>query len=140
VAGPLGRRLWLALGWLSVGGAAAGTVLPLVPTTPLLLLAAFAFARSSPRLRTMLLEHPHFGPILADWQRHGAIRPRAKLLAVTAMALALLFTFLIGAPHWVAIVQLVLMLPVTLFILSRPSGPARGTEPGTRARRGPKAD
>jgi uncharacterized membrane protein YbaN (DUF454 family) len=140
MAGPLGRRLWLALGWLSVGSAAAGTVLPLVPTTPLLLLAVFAFARSSPRLRTMLLEHPHFGPILADWQRHGAIRRRAKLLAVTAMALALLLTILIGAPRWVAIVQLIVMLPVALFILSRPSGPASGAKIAVRVPREGEAD
>ncbi|MDG2479242.1 MAG: YbaN family protein, partial [Alphaproteobacteria bacterium] len=63
-----------------------GVALPLLPTTPFLLVAAFAFARSSDRWHRWLREHRVFGPLIADWQEHGAIDRRTKLLSVLAMA------------------------------------------------------
>ena len=70
--------LWATLGLLCVALAMVGVVLPLVPTVPFLLLAAFFFARSSSRLHTWLLTHRTFGPLIVDWQSSGAIRPAAK--------------------------------------------------------------
>src|SRR5690606_41134853 len=61
----------------AVGLALAGTVLPLLPTTPFLLVAAWAFARSSPRLDAWLHAHPRLGPPLAAWQARRAI-PRSE--------------------------------------------------------------
>src|SRR5690606_8396288 len=63
------RSLWLTFGLVCVGLALAGVVLPLLPATPFLLLAAFAFTRSSPRLHAWLLGHRHFGPLIEDWRR-----------------------------------------------------------------------
>ena len=65
----------------TVTGVKAGVVLPLLPATPFVLLSAYCFARSSPRLHGWLLAHKLFGPLIRNWEQHRAISPRAKLLA-----------------------------------------------------------
>jgi hypothetical protein len=70
--------IWAALGLVCVALALIGVALPLLPTVPFLLLAAFFFARSSERLHTWLVTHRLFGPMILDWQQSGAIRPGAK--------------------------------------------------------------
>ncbi len=117
------RSLWLLLGLLCVAVAVVGIFLPLVPTTPLLLLAAFCFARSSDRLLRWLHEHPRFGPTLLDWAEHQAIARRAKVMAVLAMAAAVGLTLALGAPLWVVLVQMTVLVPVAAFIVTRPEGP-----------------
>jgi uncharacterized membrane protein YbaN (DUF454 family) len=106
----------------------AGIVLPLVPTTPFLLLAAFAFARSSPRLHDWLLAHPRLGPPINDWRTHRAISRRAKGLAVGAMAAALGLSIATGLPVWLVAVQAVVLALVAAFILTRPDGPRQRVE------------
>ncbi len=120
---PVRRSLWLLLGLVSVAVAVVGIFLPLVPTTPLLLLAAFCFARSSDRLLRWLHEHPRFGPALVDWAEHRAIARRAKVMAVLAMAAAVALALGLGAPAWVVLVQIVVLVPVAAFIVTRPEGP-----------------
>ncbi len=86
--GRLARPAWLALGLTSTGLGTLGTVLPLVPTTPFLLVAVWAFARSSDRLHAWLFNHPRFGPTLVAWRDHRAVPLRAKGLAVAALAVS----------------------------------------------------
>ncbi len=117
------RTLWLCLGFTATGLGLVGVVLPLVPTTVFLILAAFAFARSSPRLHAWLIEHPRLGPPIVDWQTHGSISRNAKTAAVTVMALSLVLTWAIGAGELVLGVQALVLVAVAAFILSRPSGP-----------------
>lgn len=74
-------------GVLSLGLGILGIFLPLLPTTPFVLLAAFCFSRSSTRCEAWLLDHPRFGPMIRDWRQHRAIPWRAKQLAWTMMAL-----------------------------------------------------
>ena len=69
------RGLLIILGWLAVVLATLGVVLPLLPTTPFLLLAAWCFARSSPRFHHWLLHRSWFGPYLRHWQQHRALPP-----------------------------------------------------------------
>ena len=76
------RLTWLVIGILSLGLGALGILLPLLPTTPLVLLAAFSFARSSDRLHQWLLEHDVFGALIENWRRYGAISRRAKIVSV----------------------------------------------------------
>jgi hypothetical protein len=81
------RALWLAAGWLALAAGAVGIFLPLLPTTPFVLLAAWCFSRGSERCERWLLEHRHFGPMVRDWRMHRAIPLRAKQLATVMMAL-----------------------------------------------------
>lgn len=119
------RPLWIIIGLTSLALGIAGVVLPLLPTTPFVLLAAYCFARSSPRLHAWLLANRTFGPLIRNWEQHRAIAPRAKLMAVASMAAVFGISFLLGAPARVIIIQAV-VLPITgLFILTRPSGPKR---------------
>ncbi|KPF73004.1 hypothetical protein IP88_09735 [alpha proteobacterium AAP81b] len=114
------RQLWIALGCTSVALGAAGVVLPLLPTTPFVLLAAWAFAKSSPRLHDWLLAHNMFGPLIADWRRNGAIAPRAKVASVLAMAAAFGLSLALAAPAWLLAVQGAVLAASAAFVLSRP--------------------
>ncbi len=120
------RTLWLCVGLTATGLGLIGVVLPLMPTTVFLILAAYAFARSSPRLHGWLTEHPRFGPLILDWHEHGSINRKAKLMAVAVMALTFGVTWLVGVGNLVLGVQAVVLGAVAAFILTRPSGPGGG--------------
>lgn len=79
------RVLWIAAGVLSLVTGIIGIVVPLLPTTPFVLLAAFCFARGSERWETWLLAHPRFGPMVRDWRERRAVPLRAKQLATVMM-------------------------------------------------------
>ena len=115
------RLFWLGLGMLSLVAGTLGIVLPLLPTTPFLLVAAWAFARSSPRLHRWLLEHPRLGPIITQWRDHGVIPPRAKAGAVIAIAATCLLSLILGMPGRIFAVQTAVLACVAAFVLSRPS-------------------
>lgn len=132
------RAMWILLGVTSLLLGAIGVVLPLLPTTPFVILAAFAFARSSPRLARWLEESRTFGPIIADWRRHGAIAPRFKILAVSMMAAAFGLSVAMSLSGWVLFAQGVAIAGAATFILTRPSGPRPETpaESGEAGRAG----
>jgi uncharacterized protein len=88
------RLILLGLGWTMVGLGIAGIFLPLLPTTPFLLLAAWIFSRCSPRLEQWLLDHPLFGRPLKDWREAGVISRRAKIAAISLMGLGFAFFWL----------------------------------------------
>ena len=119
---PLMRGIWLALGLIATAAGLIGAVLPLLPTTPFLILAAACFARSSPRLEARILNDPRFGPLVHEWRARGAIPPKAKLLAVGGMTggyMVFLFTSRPEAP--LALLVAALMGLVAIWLLSRPS-------------------
>lgn len=119
------RHLLQALGWVCVGLGAIGIVLPVMPTTVFLLIALWAFARSSPKLHSWLLENPYFGPYIADWERDGVIPVRAKVLAVTMMTgSGLWLAFGTSAPLLVVLGVVSIMLCVAAYVVTRPSRPA----------------
>jgi len=120
-----GRLLWIMLGMTSIGAGVIGAILPLLPTTPFLLLAAFAFARSSPRLHGRLLAHPLFGPLIDDWRRFGAIGRRAKIAAVVVMALTFAFSAYFRVDSSPLAAQGVVLGAAALFVLTRPAGERR---------------
>lgn len=117
------RVLWLLLGIAATGLGIAGAVLPLLPTTPFLLVAAYAFARSSPRLHAWLMSHRQFGPLIVNWQQHRAIGRRARQAAFAVMALSLAISWLLAVPGWVIGIQAAVLAGVAIFILTRPVGP-----------------
>ena len=114
------RIFWLALGGLSLALAVLGAALPLLPTTPFLLVAAFAFAKSSARLHVWLVEHPRLGPMIAHWQGEGAIARRTKVLAILAMIAAFTLSLAIGASETVLIAQAIVLVLAGLFVVTRP--------------------
>jgi uncharacterized membrane protein YbaN (DUF454 family) len=81
------RALWLAAGAGSLLLGIVGLFLPLLPTTPFVLLAAFCFSRGSERCERWILQHPRFGPMVRDWREQRAVPLRAKQLAIAMMAL-----------------------------------------------------
>ncbi len=120
---PLVRALWLAFGLLSLGLGILGIFLPLLPTTALVILAAFCFARGSQRLHDWLTGHPRFGPPIEAWRRHGAISRGAKQLAVFTMLLVLLVSLALKVPWSVLGIQAAVLVAVAVFILTRPLPP-----------------
>ncbi|VTR44544.1 Inner membrane protein ybaN [Serratia fonticola] len=92
------RWLLIILGWLAVVLATLGVVLPLLPTTPFLLLAAWCFARSSPRFHHWLLYRSWFGSYLRHWQQHKALPPGAKWKAVLVIVVTFAASLLVGEP------------------------------------------
>jgi hypothetical protein len=118
------RIAWLGLGLVATGCGIAGIVLPLLPTTPFLLLAAYAFARSSPTLHEWLVTHPRFGPLIAHWRLHGAIGRRTKVLAVAVMVVMLLASWIGGIGPSLLLLQAGVLALASLFILTRPDAPA----------------
>ncbi|WP_424832143.1 YbaN family protein [Ruegeria sp.] len=116
------RYLWAGLGLFCVALAVVGVALPLLPTVPFLLLAAFFFARSSSRLHNWLITHRTFGPMILDWQTSGAIRPAAKKAATLSVAAVFGLSALISVPNHVLIIQAVVLGGVMAFIWTRPNG------------------
>jgi uncharacterized protein len=100
----LRRGLYIALGFLFLGVAYIGAITPGFPTVVWLLLASYFFARSHPRMHAWLWYSPLFGPLLRDWQLHGGMRPRSKVIAVSAMLTACTISAVFAnIPDWVRI-------------------------------------
>ena len=101
------RLIWLLAGLVAVALGAIGVVVPLLPTTPFLLVAAFAFARSSNRLNSWLREHRTFGPVINNWHRDGSIDRKAKRTATIVIVATPLITWLLDAPLRIVASQVV---------------------------------
>lgn len=104
--GLFSKPLLFVLGWVFVGLAMLGAILPLLPTTPFLILASSCFIKSSPRMHRWLLSMPVWGPILRDWEKHRGVRLNAKLSAYTIIAVAVMASA--WASHWSPVVMLIL--------------------------------
>ena len=115
------RMAYLVGGWIMLGLGAVGVALPVLPTTPFLLAAAWLFSRSSPAMTAWLLNHPILGRPLRAWRDEGAISARAKLLAVGSMALGYVVTLRFEPVGHVAIVLAAILLSVAAFIVTRPT-------------------
>jgi uncharacterized protein len=116
------RSVYLVLGLLFIALGFIGAFLPVLPTTPFLILATACFARSSPQLENWLLSHPRFGPSLRAWREHGAIPVKAKLLALAGISTGFLLFWIGSAPGPMLMAGVgAFMLVGLVYVLTRPS-------------------
>lgn len=114
------RILLIILGWVCVVLATLGVVLPLLPTTPFLLLAAWCFARSSPRFHYWLLYRSWFGGYLRHWQEHRALPPKAKGKAVVVILVTFAISLYFVPLWWVRILLLCMMFGLLIMMWRLP--------------------
>jgi hypothetical protein len=122
VRNRVARVVLLALGWLWLGIAFVGVVVPVIPTTGPVILAAFLFSKSSERFDDWLLNNRFFGQIVRDWRAGAGFTVRAKLIAVAAI----MTTFTISvvfAVHSVAgrVLMIALGCAVAAYVVTRPT-------------------
>jgi len=131
-------------GWINIGIGAVGIVVPGLPTTIFLIIALWAFSKSSDRFQSWLWNHPRFGPNVRHWHNHRVIPVRAKILAVAMMISSLAIIVLVVADDWVLPVTVaVVMIPAAIYVVTRASAPPReavvavdGADRSTRIRPG----
>ncbi|MED5608015.1 MULTISPECIES: YbaN family protein [Pseudomonas] len=111
------RYLLLAVGWLSVALGVAGIFLPLLPTTPFLLLAAACFMRSSQRFYDWLVSHPRLGPWISDYLEGNGIPLKGKLYTVGLMWISIGFSCYLVPHLWARVFMLSSAVLVSLYIL-----------------------
>ena len=117
------RTLWALAGSISLLLGLIGIPLPLLPTTPFLLLSAFCFSQSSERLHNWLMTHPTLSPPIKNWQRHGAISIKGKIMAAVSMLAAILISYLLNVPIYIIVIQIIVLFCVCGFLFTRPSPP-----------------
>ncbi|CNE83918.1 DUF454 family protein [Yersinia kristensenii] len=116
----MSRWLLITLGWLAVVLATLGIVLPLLPTTPFLLLAAWCFAHSSPRFHHWLLHRSWFGGYIRTWQQHRALPPGVKWKAILVTVLTFAVSLWLVKIWWVRSLLLVILTLLLIFMLRMP--------------------
>lgn len=114
------RVFWIVLAYVALGLGIVGVVVPGLPTTPFVLLAAWAAAKGSRRLHAWLLAHPLFGPMVRDWQERGAVSRRAKRAATLTMAVCAVVMFLTAPKAWMAATGTACMGVVAAWLWRRP--------------------
>lgn len=114
------RPLYFTAGWLFTLMGVIGLILPLMPGTVFLILAAFCFSRSSPRFEAWLVGHPRLGPHARRWRETGAIARRAKLIACGSMALSFVLVMFSGAPPVAVVTTGICLAASAVFVASRP--------------------
>jgi len=112
--------LWRILALVNVALAVLGMVLPVLPTVPFLIVAAWAGSRGWPRLEAWLLAHPRHGPAIRRWRDHGAVPRRAKWFASTMMVASSTALALMSVPGWVKLAAPAMMAAVAIWLWRRP--------------------
>ncbi len=115
------RFIYLISGFSTLIFAVLGVFLPLLPTTPFLLLSAFCFARSSEKLHIWLLEHPYLGQNIQNWQENGSISRKAKVTSMAMILLTIVLSVVLQIHGSLLLIQIVVLSCVSLFILTRPN-------------------
>lgn len=115
----LRKGFFIAAGSLFLGLGAVGLFLPVLPTTPFLLLAAACFFRGSDRMYSWLITHRLFGRAIRNYREHRAVSKRAKVVSISALWLFIGFSVLFAVPAlWHKLLLLAIAAGVTLFLLS----------------------
>ncbi|WP_374647917.1 YbaN family protein [Rhizorhabdus sp.] len=121
--GPVKRWAWFLLGWVMVALGFIGAMLPVMPTTIFLILAAACFSHSSPRFERWLLDHRWFGDPIRRWRENRAIPLKAKIVAIVSMAGGFVVMLLtVAPPLWAALAVAVSLLVCAAYVATRPNG------------------
>lgn len=114
--------LWRALAAVALLLAVAGAVLPVLPTVPFLLLAAWAGGRGWPSLEARLLAHPRHGPVIRQWRERGIVPRKAKWLATTMMLASATVLWFSPVPAWLRLAVYAMLVGVATWLWRRPEG------------------
>lgn len=125
---------WLGLGFVGLG--VLGALLPILPTTPFLLLASYFFVRSSPGLHLWLLRSRIFGPFLRDWDRHRAVRRKVKVVALLMVPTAVGASVYFGRLPWYLVLLLVVLGAIGMTVVARLPVIRETTGEGVESREG----
>ncbi len=121
-AKPWLRPILIIFGWTCVALGAIGAVTPGLPTTVFLIMAAWAFSRSSRRFHSWLYGHKYLGPYITAWDQHRVIPKRAKIMAVCMMSLSLAIVILfLAKTMMLPMIMAGVMFPAAIYILTRAS-------------------
>lgn len=115
------RTFYFILGFCSLIFGVLGIFLPLLPTTPFLLLSAFCFSRSSKIFHTWLLDHPQLGQPIVDWQERGSINKKTKIISISMIASTFMLSVILQISYTILLVQVIILGFVSLFIITRPN-------------------
>lgn len=115
------RFIWLGLTIGSLGLGLAGALLPLLPTTPFILLAAWAAPKGSPEIDVWLQKHPLFGALITGWREQQAISVLAKASALLMMLFSWALLYFSGYPIIVLWILAILFISIGAYLLSRPT-------------------
>ena len=115
------RIVLLSLGWLCVGLAFVGILVPGIPTTIFLIIALWAFTQSSKKFQTWLLNHKKFGPILKNWQSHKVVPQRAKILMAILQISAVILVHYVFKNLIISTSLAVILIFVALYVFSLPN-------------------
>lgn len=133
------RGLWIAAGWVCIALGVIGAFLPVMPTTPFIILAAFCFSKGSERLYAWIVSHKTWGRMIQNWEEHRVIPVKAKVIALSMMALGgtvSFFSIPAAKPH-IRIIAVSFMAAGALFVLAQKS---RVTPPTDAKSRSSRAD
>jgi uncharacterized protein len=115
------RLIFFVCGLLSLVTGIVGIFLPLLPTTPLVILAAWCFSKSSERFLYWLHRHQVFGPLIRDWEERGAIPLGAKALSTSMISLSIAWIWFSVKFFWVKVFVTLFLLAVVAYIVTRPN-------------------
>ena len=117
------KSLLLCIGWVSVVLGVLGIFLPLLPTTPFLLLAAACFVRSSPKFYQWLVDHPRLGSYVLHYLKGEGIPKRAKFFSIAMIGITISFSIWLVPIIWVKVLLFIIALSVSTYILRQPTLP-----------------
>ncbi|MCK5242530.1 YbaN family protein [bacterium] len=120
------QYIYIIAGWFSLSVGIIGVFLPILPTTPFILLAAFCFSRGSVKYHRWLRQHRYFGKAVRDWETYRGMRIPAKVMATALLSILFSISLIfLGLPGWIKISLLIIALAVLIYIWSLPTPPTK---------------